>query len=620
MNGQTSQPGCGGVKLWEAAHSGFTRYHDIVVNNTGKDGFQYGSCVENTEVWNLHVTDYATDNLGGHSAGVQINGGSAGLLHTCFIADGPTGDFAYGIFHSGMGFVTVYNNVIARVHTGIIVSDNAFDPVLNSFFRAYNNTFADISYDVFAMYAGRQVLDIQNNILHRDSGGNSYWAGYGGSWNAADTTQALLDNIATTDITVPKFVDPTSPVDNYRLEVGSPAIGTANDVSVNGVDDADQGAYEFIAAPPSILTATIENAAPTDVVMVHDEIVNGTKTGYSLTGTTSSIFASMSGSGTTILTGVLADAALGTEDPLLSYTPGDIVDDDGESLAAFTSIVIQNNVFAAPIKGTIVVRNSNANEWVVPFDIPVTSTTVGWTFKIDGTPVSITGVAGSGTNELIFTSTETILTEETLLASYNPATGDCVAVTGGLELATFTDASVSNAIGAVTSRIDIVWDNGTVDPISPNTGINRQPLNTSAILSNLVDQDNVASTVDFQRTAGSPSGGTTGSECTDARWNASMSEDFDFTSSTITFTISGLDASEEVDLSIFSSRAVNGGDMAYWLQGVKQAEFDCLDNVTVKEYTGIIANGSGEITIEVDSIPVGAPYASINCLGIDRYN
>jgi hypothetical protein len=172
-----------------------------------------------------------------------------------------------------------------------------------------------------------------------------------------------------------------------------------------------------------------------------------------------------------------------------------------------------------------------------------------------------------------------------------------------------------NLSPGVEEKLDIVWDDGAVTPIPPNTGINQFVLGSGSLFSNLVTQENVATSVAIQRTVGSPLTAFTGSECTDPRWNATMSLDGDYKNDSVTYTISGLLSEEVVNLNIFGSTS-GGGNMAYWIQGVKQAEFSCGGNTTSQLYSGIVADGSGEITIEMTVIAGGV--ASINCLGIDR--
>lgn len=122
--------------------------------------------------------------------------------------------------------------------------------------------------------------------------------------------------------------------------------------------DAIMGAYSGIelqiagAAPdvtaPTLVSATIENAAPTQIVMVFDEVVTGTNLGFTIAGTTSTTFSSISGSGTTTITGTMAAAAVFGETITLSYnsSTGDIIDGASNDLATFNGTAVTNNVEA----------------------------------------------------------------------------------------------------------------------------------------------------------------------------------------------------------------------------------------------------------------------------------
>jgi len=91
----------------------------------------------------------------------------------------------------------------------------------------------------------------------------------------------------------------------------------------------------------------IEDAAPTDIVMTFDESVDGTNLGFTIAGTTSSTFASISGSGNT-WTGVLADPAAFGETITLSYSQatGDFVDlaDTPNELEDITNKAVTNSI------------------------------------------------------------------------------------------------------------------------------------------------------------------------------------------------------------------------------------------------------------------------------------
>jgi len=99
---------------------------------------------------------------------------------------------------------------------------------------------------------------------------------------------------------------------------------------------------------PTLNTITIEDANPTDVVMTFDEAVTGTNLGFTIAGTTESSFASISGSGTTTITGVLATAAVEDETITLSYSKstGDFVDDSSNELEDITNQSVTNNVIS----------------------------------------------------------------------------------------------------------------------------------------------------------------------------------------------------------------------------------------------------------------------------------
>lgn len=106
---------------------------------------------------------------------------------------------------------------------------------------------------------------------------------------------------------------------------------------------------------PFLVSATIEDADPTDIVMVFNEIVTGTNLGFTLSGTTSATFASISGSGTNTITGVLAVAAEFDETILLSYDDGvgDLVDDDTNPVASFTDTAVTNNIINLFLTGLV---------------------------------------------------------------------------------------------------------------------------------------------------------------------------------------------------------------------------------------------------------------------------
>ena len=109
--------------------------------------------------------------------------------------------------------------------------------------------------------------------------------------------------------------------------------------------------------------------------MVFSEAVTMTDlvdNGFTLSGTTSTVFSSISGSGTT-WTGVLGTAAVSTETITLSYSSvtGDVVDGSSNALATFSGTAVTNNVSAGSIitfsddfTGTTLDETTNWNKTV----------------------------------------------------------------------------------------------------------------------------------------------------------------------------------------------------------------------------------------------------------------
>lgn len=92
------------------------------------------------------------------------------------------------------------------------------------------------------------------------------------------------------------------------------------------------------AVAPTLDNITINDATPNNVVMRFSDSVNGTNLGFTLAGTTSTTFTSLSGSGAN-WTGILASPAAELETITLSYeeATGDFEDLSGNALADITN-------------------------------------------------------------------------------------------------------------------------------------------------------------------------------------------------------------------------------------------------------------------------------------------
>jgi hypothetical protein len=112
--------------------------------------------------------------------------------------------------------------------------------------------------------------------------------------------------------------------------------------------------------------------------------------------------------------------------------------------------LIENYEAAIPTVPTVLsMETIDTTHIRVTFDQPTTPTTSGWSFKKNGSALTLTSVAGSGSvwDFLVGTMAE----GDTLTGSYDSSTGNTVADYGGLELASFTDSSVTNNIVAFTT-------------------------------------------------------------------------------------------------------------------------------------------------------------------------
>lgn len=87
----------------------------------------------------------------------------------------------------------------------------------------------------------------------------------------------------------------------------------------------------------------------------------------------------------------------------------------------------------------------DANTIEVVLSEAVTLTNSGWSFKQNGSTITPDSVTGSGTDTLQFVFSETMLDTDTILRSYNSATGNTIDASGN-ELVTFTDQAVDNEI------------------------------------------------------------------------------------------------------------------------------------------------------------------------------
>ena len=244
----------------------------------------------------------------------------------------PTGVDGDGKFNINFFGSSGTTDTTAPVLSGFAVADST--PTRIDFTVSENWTASTVT--GFALAGGKTISSITKvsstsgyftvSTAYVNGDGNDSISYTGGS-NFIDSSSNALANFTATTVT------------NNVAAVGGDTTAPATPI-ISNVVDADLTA-------PTLNSITIENAAPTNVVMVFDESVTGTNLGFTIAGTTSTTFASISGSGTT-WTGVLGTAAVFGETITLSYSSstGDFVDTAGNALANITTQAVTNNVAA----------------------------------------------------------------------------------------------------------------------------------------------------------------------------------------------------------------------------------------------------------------------------------
>jgi hypothetical protein len=96
----------------------------------------------------------------------------------------------------------------------------------------------------------------------------------------------------------------------------------------------------------------------------------------------------------------------------------------------------------SPLVLTQVVENAAPTKWVFVFDeaVAITNAT-GWALLIDDVAGTISGVIGTGTDTLTFTTTETVLTGEVLTVQYIGTAGNVTSVASSDAMSNITTSN-----------------------------------------------------------------------------------------------------------------------------------------------------------------------------------
>lgn len=239
--GWDGDAGCPGTVLSEPELKGVRVYNNII-NNTGRDGFQVGSAVEDCELHHNSVSNYGLAGDYGHLNGIQLGPGTTGTVYNNVVVDGGGG---YGIAIFGRGDVTAFNNLI--INPGAGIGTFMRDPTPGLGFYVMNNTIINPKEDGVAIFDNETVGTVFfNNIIVNPVG--EFFISYVGQIEIDSA-----NNYLTYDINELMFKDIANL--DYSLKDGSPAIDAGKDVSSYHIDfditgakrpvnEYDIGAYE----------------------------------------------------------------------------------------------------------------------------------------------------------------------------------------------------------------------------------------------------------------------------------------------------------------------------------------------------------------------------------------
>ena len=184
-------------------------------------------------------------------------------------------------------------------------------------------------------------------------------------------------------------------------------------------------------------TATVENAAPTQIVLTFAEAIR-TASNISVGGAANTV-------GEISISGAVVTITVGT-----AYVSTDTINVTGTFTGhSLNSIllaaeVVTNNV--APTVVSMTVENAAANDLVVVFNEIVTATNIGYAFRVAAGARALDAIAGSGTTTLTFTINGAAITNgQALDLSYDSGTGDTENA-AAVEVVSFTQDTVTNNV------------------------------------------------------------------------------------------------------------------------------------------------------------------------------
>lgn len=210
------------------------KIYNNIINNSGWEAIQVGCAIEGSEIYNNTIKNYGTVNRQYQNNGIQIGSGTGGSVYNNLIKDGP----GNGMIIMGIGDNVIYNNIIVNSGANGIFCDERYTP--GEGFKFINNTILNPKMDGIKLYAELVPMNtIVNNIIANP--GN--YSTYSGSRTSDDSFVYLVNSDVKVNMANNLFVKSSSEVqfvdvanDNYRLNVGSPAINFGKDIAKYAIE------------------------------------------------------------------------------------------------------------------------------------------------------------------------------------------------------------------------------------------------------------------------------------------------------------------------------------------------------------------------------------------------
>lgn len=191
------------------------RVYNNRIENTGFDGLQVGSAVEDSKIYNNTVINYGLQNVTYHQAGLMINPGTTGKIYNNTVKGGT----GHAIFDTGFDN-EVYNNIVINGNKdGMYIADRGTKP--GTSYRVFNNTFVNLKGTGVKMTSSAS----SNNILYNNAVINSNGFLSGSNFDVSN-------NFVASNVSEAGFTNPAN--EDFTPTAGSPLIDAGKAVASIG--------------------------------------------------------------------------------------------------------------------------------------------------------------------------------------------------------------------------------------------------------------------------------------------------------------------------------------------------------------------------------------------------